>query len=448
MKDLLAVHRLNPQRYPFLLQSAAQGTPDSRFDLLFMASKQHLALPDTASGSQADTFLRMLDRWTTQGLNGDRAATQDPLDAQSPLPFTGGWFIYLGYEVARGIEPILANLPDAPAGFPQALAVRCPAAFVFDHELGQMTAVSESPSLLQQMIVDYEQAQSLPSAPVAVTELSEDPPEQFLNSVDRVRQYVVAGDIFQANISRRWYGPHGGGAADLYAQLKSSNPAPFAGLANWQGHAVVSSSPERLIAQQGRLLKTRPIAGTFPRSQNAVRDREQCKALLAHPKERAEHVMLIDLERNDLGRVCEPGSIDVSQFMTTESYPNVHHIVSEVCGTRRKNISPVEVIRAVFPGGTITGCPKVRCMQIIGELEGVGRGPYTGAMGYLNLNGDMDLNILIRTMHLTRGQVSLRAGAGIVADSDRQRELEETHHKAAGMLAAFETLPRDSRVSD
>lgn len=423
----------------------AQGTPDSRYDVLFMASKQHLVLPCGASARQADAFLRMLDRWTVQGTN-DTISHSDPIhEDRSPLPFTGGWFIFLGYEVARGIEPVLADLPDTPAGFPQALAVRCPAALVFDHERGQMTAVAESRSLLLQLVRDYEAAQSPLSVRVAVTELTQDPPQNFLDAVDRVRQYVLAGDIFQANISRRWSGPHVGDAADLYEQLKASNPAPFAGLASWQGHAVVSSSPERLVAQKGRQLTTRPIAGTYPRSQDPVRDRQQCEALLAHPKERAEHVMLIDLERNDLGRICVPGSIEVSQFMTTESYPNVHHIVSEVRGTRRKNISPVEVMRAVFPGGTITGCPKVRCMQIIGELEGVGRGPYTGAMGYLNLNGDMDLNILIRTMHLTAEQVSLRAGAGIVADSDPQRELEETHHKAAGMLAAFETFAPDSR---
>ena len=161
-------------------------------------------------------------------------------------------------------------------------------------------------------------------------------------------------------------------------------------------------------------------------------------ALAAHPKERAEHIMLIDLERNDLGRVCEPGTVRVDELMTIESYAHVHHIVSNVSGRLRADVTPVGAMRAVFPGGTITGCPKFRCMQIIAELEGAGRGAYTGSLGFLTRDGTMDLNILIRTMTLAGRRVEFRAGAGIVADSDPQRELEETRAKAKGLLAAFE----------
>jgi anthranilate synthase component 1 len=183
-------------------------------------------------------------------------------------------------------------------------------------------------------------------------------------------------------------------------------------------------------------VETRPIAGTRARFAGDD-DAERIRELVGHPKERAEHVMLIDLERNDLGRVCVPGSVEVDELMTVESYAHVHHIVSNVRGRLRSETSPGEVIRAVFPGGTITGCPKVRCMQVIAELEGEGRGAYTGAMGWLNRDGDLDLNILIRSAEVEGETVRFRTGAGIVADSDPQRELEETRAKARGMLRAL-----------
>ncbi|HHS83940.1 MAG TPA: aminodeoxychorismate synthase, component I, partial [Gammaproteobacteria bacterium] len=191
------------------------------------------------------------------------------------------------------------------------------------------------------------------------------------------------------------------------------------------------------VAVRDGIVETRPIAGTRPRDEVQVRDLANSSELIAHPKERAEHVMLIDLERNDLGRVCVPGSIEVNELMVLESFAHVHHIVSNVRGRLRPEVTPGEIIRALFPGGTITGCPKVRCMEIIAELEGVGRGAYTGSMGYLNRDGSMDLNILIRTMVVGDGRLSFRAGAGIVADSVPQRELEETRAKARGLLLAL-----------
>ena len=199
----------------------------------------------------------------------------------------------------------------------------------------------------------------------------------------------------------------------------------------------MSSSPERLVRVHHDLIETRPIAGTRPRSAEQGQDLYYSRELLAHPKERAEHIMLIDLERNDLGRVCFPGSVKVDELMSLESYAHVHHIVSNIQGRKRPEVTPGQVIRAAFPGGTITGCPKVRCMEIIAELEGTGRGPYTGSFGYLNRDGDMDLNILIRTLLVEGTRFSLRAGAGIVADSDPGAELAETRAKARGMLLAL-----------
>jgi anthranilate synthase component 1 len=199
--------------------------------------------------------------------------------------------------------------------------------------------------------------------------------------------------------------------------------------------AIASSSPERLVRVRGDRIDTRPIAGTRPRTASC--DASAINELIGHPKERAEHVMLIDLERNDLGRLCEAGSVEVDEWMTVESYAHVHHIVSNVRGRLRADATPAAVIRALFPGGTITGCPKVRCMQLIADLEGQGRGFYTGSMGYLAGDGSLDLNILIRSLTLDDGSAELRAGAGIVADSVPERELEETRAKARGVLRAL-----------
>ncbi|MDE2339154.1 MAG: chorismate-binding protein, partial [Gammaproteobacteria bacterium] len=219
--------------------------------------------------------------------------------------------------------------------------------------------------------------------------------------------------------------------------LRAANPAPFAAWAQWGDASILSSSPERLVRIVEGRIETRPIAGTVARSGAPEAHAREIEALLSHPKERAEHVMLVDLERNDLGRVCRPGSVRVEEFMAVESYRHVHHIVSSVTGMLAPQRTPIDVLRALFPGGTITGCPKIRCMQIIAELEGEGRGPFTGALGWLGRNGDADFNILIRTLWSRGGRLELRAGAGIVADSDAERELAETRAKARGVLAAL-----------
>ena len=223
----------------------------------------------------------------------------------------------------------------------------------------------------------------------------------------------------------------------VYASLCSANPAPFAGLLRWEGTTVISSSPERLLSLRDGIASTRPIAGTRPRSADPDVDSSLSSELFANAKERAEHVMLIDLERNDLGRVCEAGSVEVDEMMVLESYAHVHHIVSNVRGRLRPSVTPGEAIRAVFPGGTITGCPKVRCMQIISELEHSPRGAYTGSFGYLNCDGSLDLNIMIRTMVMRGNRIQFRAGSGIVADSEPDAELRETRAKAKGLLRSL-----------
>ncbi|TAM33611.1 MAG: aminodeoxychorismate synthase, component I, partial [Nevskiaceae bacterium] len=280
-----------------------------------------------------------------------------------------------------------------------------------------------------------------------VEAVREEAPERHLSGVRKVLDYLRAGDTFQINLSRAWRAKLKPGitSCQIYRSLRSRNPAPFAGLARLGSSTVLSSSPERLISIEKvdgkRRAQTRPIAGTRPRSEQAGEDAALRRQLIGSLKERAEHVMLIDLERNDLGRVCEPGSIEVSELMTVESYTHVHHIVSNVRGWLRTEVGPGEAIAAVFPGGTITGCPKVRSMEIIAELEGEGRGAYTGAMGYLSRSGRLDLNILIRSLVVEDGEVSLRAGGGIVADSTPEAELAETRAKAKGLLRALGVDP-------
>jgi anthranilate synthase component 1 len=279
--------------------------------------------------------------------------------------------------------------------------------------------------------------------PMQSFEIAEEDPARFEAAVGRALGFIAAGDVYQANLSRRWHGQVRGEfeAAALYRRLRAANPSPFAALLRDGEFAVISSSPERLVSVQGDRIATRPIAGTRPRGASPERDAALIESLLANEKERAEHVMLIDLERNDLGRVCAAGSVQVDEFMAVESYAHVHHIVSNVSGRKLEDVSPIQILRAVFPGGTITGCPKVRCMQIIAELEGVGRGAYTGTLGYLNRDGSCDFNILIRTITAQGSMLSFRAGAGIVADSSPAHELAETRAKAEGLLRALRAAP-------
>ena len=435
--DLLALARNHPARYPCLLQSVAHG----RYDILFAGPGDSLVLHTNGQLEQPDgvniaggDFLTALDAWW-------QASVIQPVD--SGLPFSGGWFVYLGYELAGQIEPTL-HLAHHDAGLPVAFATRFTTALVRDREHDRVFVVIESGDAAELQRIEAEIVTlATTGAPlrqaVEVGDITEQPADDYLTAVERIKSYIVEGDVFQVNLSRAWQLQLAAEADThaLYENLCYHNPAPFSGLAHWQDAAIISSSPERLVRVQGGMVETRPIAGTRPRGVHEHQDTAFSRELLAHPKERAEHVMLIDLERNDLGRVCIPGTIEVNEFMALESYAHVHHIVSNVQGRLRDDVTPGAVLRAVFPGGTITGCPKVRCMEIIAELEQAARGAYTGSMGYLNRDGSMDMNILIRTMVAQKDQLMLRAGAGIVADSIAEAELAETRAKARGLLRSL-----------
>jgi anthranilate/para-aminobenzoate synthase component I len=260
--------------------------------------------------------------------------------------------------------------------------------------------------------------------------------------VERARRYIGQGDVFQANLSHRLSAPYAGSPWKLYRRLRSLNPSPHAAYVDLGAYQIISASPERLLAQDGRLVETQPIAGTSPRSAQASDDEVEAMRLKLSEKNRAEHVMTVDIERNDLGRVCEAGSVKVKRLMELETYSHVHHLVSRVEGTLKDGLDLSDILRATFPGGSITGAPKIRCMEIIAELEGSRRGVYTGSLGYWDpVHRKADLNILIRTLLLGQGRAWWQVGAGIVADSDPEAEWEETLQKGAALRLALETAP-------
>lgn len=264
---------------------------------------------------------------------------------------------------------------------------------------------------------------------------------EYMDMVARAKEYIAAGDIFQANLSQRVSAYIGEQSPwMLYTTLRDINPSPFAGFIDCGDYCIASSSPERLVKVKDNMVETRPIAGTRPRGRDFREDERMREELLLNEKERAEHIMLIDLERNDLGKVSDYGSVEVDELMITEDYSHVIHIVSNVSGMLMRGKTCLDALKAVFPGGTITGVPKVRCMEIIDELEPLRRGPYTGSMGYIGFSGDMDMNIVIRTFLIKNGYAYVQAGAGIVADSDPEREYYETLKKAEALVRTLERL--------
>jgi anthranilate synthase component 1 len=437
-----------PEIYPGLLESgsAPSAGRGARYDVLPFASGEHLLLDADRrlvgphAGDQG--FLSALEDWWTslRPAESADASAHGSSAAAAHLPFAGGWLLYLGYELASEVEPRLA-LPRSSDPI-VARAGRPPAAWLRDRATGEGWLIAEPGR--EAMLDDFEQrvSQLRAAAPPhgAVFQIDEEDPSKFLEAVRCALEYTAAGDVYQTNLSRQWRASASRPVSPvaIYKRLRSTNPSPFAAILRHGDFALLSSSPERLVAVRDGAVSTRPIAGTRPRGASLEDDVALIRSLLDNEKERAEHVMLIDLERNDLGRVCIGGSVHVDEYMSVETYAHVHHIVSNVSGRLRNDVSPIAVIRALFPGGTITGCPKIRCMQIIAELEGCGRGAYTGSIGYLNRDGSCDLNILIRTITAHGAALTFRAGAGIVADSVPAQELAETRAKAEGLLRALE----------
>jgi anthranilate synthase component I len=418
----------------FLLESAEQGTRVGRWS--FIGFRPHKVV-----------------RWSL-GDGGDPyaiAAAEVARHAQRPLtdadapPFTGGAVGYFGFDLVRTVEPLAEPNPD-PLGLPDMALMLSDALVVFDHLKHTITVLAHGDDARDTLaevrwrLNGPVPRPAKPPAPERVMPSFEPnmPRERFEAIVARIIEYVFAGDCFQVVPSQRWSAPVPVEAFSIYRGLRAVNPSPYMYFLDFEDFQIAGASPEPLLTVSGRQVSTRPIAGTRPRGDDAEADRRIAEELLADEKERAEHVMLVDLGRNDLGRVCEYGTVSVDSFMTVETYSHVMHIVSSVSGRLRDDVGAMEALRATLPPGTLSGAPKVRAMQIIDELEPVKRGGYGGAIGWLSYGGDLDTCIHIRTVVVKDGVAHVQAGGGTVADAKPDYEYEESVAKARGVLRAIE----------
>jgi anthranilate/para-aminobenzoate synthase component I len=371
--------------------------------------------------------------------------------------FWGGWVGYIAYEAGNSFELLLERKPNE-LEMPDAYFTQVDRLIVYDHSLKKLkyiiSAEADSSKLKYNQYVDeineiWKRIENVLSKDLIKNSLvkkeipleinsnkliSNLSSEEYKKIVCKAKSYINEGDIYQANISQRFDTEYNGDPLDLYLKLRDVNPAPFSGFLKFSNFSIISSSPERLLKVQGDKLETRPIAGTRPRGVDSTKDDALTTELLLNKKERAEHLMLVDLERNDMGRVCKLGTVNVTEFMKLEKYSHVSHIVSNIEGTLKPNVSVYQLLKSLFPGGTITGCPKIRCMEIISELEPSSRGPYSGSFGYIGFCPELDFNILIRTIFVKNGKATFHVGAGIVADSNPDEEYKETLSKAAAMI--------------
>jgi para-aminobenzoate synthetase component 1 len=452
---------------------------------LHLAGQPHLlfldsALPTSRLGRYsfvaADPFAWVQARGRHVSINGVQQGESDPFEVLARLlsryradlepglpPFQGGAAGLFGYDLCHHIERLPRprfdefETPDLAVGLYDWMAT-------FDHVQGRAWLIATGfPEVdperrhqrARQRLDELRGLLSRPPSssvaritrsiqPVVHHALHGVPPlwsnfdrRAFLNAVRRVIDYIRAGDCFQVNLAQRLLHPNTVPPLELYRRLRECNPAPFAGYFDMGEFIVASASPERFVCVHGREVETRPIKGTRPRGTTPEDDAARAAELLASEKDRAENVMIIDLLRNDLGRVCAYGSVRVDSVCRLESYQTVHHLVSEVRGQLRPGLGPIDLLRASFPGGSVTGAPKVRAMEVIAELEPTARGPYCGSLGYIGFDGTMDTNILIRTFTIGKGWIQFPVGGGIVADSTPEGEYAETLDKAEGLVRAL-----------
>lgn len=370
-------------------------------------------------------------------------------------PFQGGIAGYLGYDWGAALERVVPPAADRfTPRMPDVVLALYDWVIAWDHLEGRAWIVSTGIGAgAQERLVWVQRRLDAPRPPS--TALHRPPPPstalesnftraEYETAVSRIREYIAAGDVYQVNLAQRFHAPFGEGSAlALYRRLRARNPAPFGAYLEFGGAAIASISPERLLRLDAmtRGAEARPIKGTRPRGSSPATDSALARELLASEKDRAENVMIVDLLRNDLGKVCRPGSVTVPTLFALESHPTVHHLVSTVTGVLADDLDAFDLLRAAFPGGSVTGAPKIRAMQIIAELERAPRGPYCGAIGYISTTGAMDFNIPIRTVVLEGGTATFHAGSGVVWDSEPRAEYQETLAKARTMIEAL-TSPR------
>jgi anthranilate synthase component 1 len=433
--------KLREEGPAFLLESADQGQRVGRYSFIGYRPRR---LVRWSLGDEGDPY--------------DIAAAEVARYRQAPLPdlppFAGGAVGLFGYDLVRTVEPLEEPNPD-PVGLPDLALMLSDVLVVFDH-LKHTVSVLADVRADDDLDASYSAARDTiaevrwrlagpvprPARPPAGRTMPEFqsnmPREGFEAMVARIVQYVHAGDAFQVVPSQRWSAPAPVEAFSIYRGLRAVNPSPYMYFLDFGDFQIAGASPEPLLTVSGRDVSTRPIAGTRPRGADVDEDRRIAEELLADEKERAEHVMLVDLGRNDLGRVCDYGSVAVETFMAVETYSHVMHIVSSVTGRLRGDVRAIDALRSVLPAGTLSGAPKVRAMQIIDELEPVKRGGYGGAIGYLSYTGDLDTCIHIRTVVVKDGVAHVQAGGGTVADAKPDYEFRESEAKARGVLQAIE----------
>jgi len=447
--DILEEMRNHP--FPFLLDSAKTKSDIGQYSFLgcdpFMTFKSK-GDEVTISSDGEESRIKGNPVHILRGL-----MKKFPLEQKKNFPlFQGGVVGVLSYDLHHIFE-ILPKTTSDDLETPDTFLLFVDALIVFDHFAGKVFIVStgypqtedekvksrvvERIKFLEGIVKNAKIGGSVPPSLNAQNLSSNFSKESFEKMVCKAKDYIMAGDIFQVNISQRLSVDFSGDPFLLYRVLRQINPSPFGNFIDFHDFQVVSSSPERLIKKDGSAVETRPIAGTRPRGKNSREDLTFSSELSLNEKERAEHIMLVDLERNDIGRVSTFGSVHVNDLMVIEDYSHVFHIVSNVKGELIAEMDAFDVLEACFPGGTITGTPKIRSMEIIDELEPTRRGVYTGSVGYISFGGDMDLNIIIRTFFVKGGKAFIQAGCGVVADSVPQKEYFETLYKAQALLLAL-----------
>ncbi len=436
----------------FLLESAEQGQV-GRYSFVGIRPREVLRWNDgTLSSSNGSGEIDAPDPYAAVAdyLGRFRLAPVEGLP-----PFAGGAVGFFGYDLVRTVEPLGAPNPDT-LGLPDMALMVTDVLLAFDHLRHELTIMACAfaddeggiEAAYERAVAEIATVRSRLRGAVPIPErpaLSEPPRfvsnmerEDFEASVERIVEYVHAGDAFQVVPSQRFSAPAPVEAFSVYRGLRTVNPSPYMYFLEFGDFQIAGASPEPLVKVHGRRVETRPIAGTYPRGADEEDDRRLAERLVKDAKERAEHVMLVDLGRNDLGRVCEYGTVKVDELMAVETYSHVLHIVSQVSGTLREGVDAMDVLRSALPAGTLSGAPKVRAMQIIDELEPVKRCSYGGAIGYLSWNGDLDTAIHIRTVVVKDGQIHVQAGGGTVADAKPAYEYNESVNKAKAVFRAVE----------
>jgi len=454
---LRALAAVEHRPYTLFLESGGPLGAESEWTILAFDPAWRLELRDGALWRIEGATMARLPGTPLEALAAAWPAPA-PYERVPNVPFAGGLAGYLAYDFKDWIERFPAkarrelDLPDLSLGYYDVV-------WAWNRATGEAWAVTlGDPAGLDAAWGAVERAPAGGGAKgakmtgAASAALTGSPPpravsnftrDEYLRVVERALEHIAAGDVYQVNLAQRFLVEGAPSLPELYRSLRQASPAPFLAMVTLPGGGIASSSPERFFRVSGDRIETWPIKGTRPRGRNAAEDLALATALRQSQKDRAENVMIVDLERNDLGRVAEIGSVTVAELCGVTSHANVHHLVSRVEGRLRPDAGPVDIIRAVFPGGSITGAPKIRAVEIIDDLEPIRRGVYTGAIGYWDRSGDCDWNVAIRTVVLANGRASFHAGGGIVADSTPEAEYEETLVKASGMMRALGVPPGD-----